>query len=98
QDMRAAVAPTADHRALDHGAAANVGRGFDHAAARPRLLAKRDAGPEDGVRPNGGARGDARVVADERRRLDLLEVVELDSLAQPDVATQADAGNVQVHR
>src|SRR6266700_2501796 len=98
EDVRADVAAPADDRALDHGAAADVGRGVDHAPARPRLLAKRHARAEDRVCRHGRSGSDPRVVADERGRLDLLQVVELDSLPQPDVPAQANAWDVQAHR
>src|SRR5205085_5397373 len=38
---------------------------------------------------------DAAVTADERRPFDLLDAVELDALADPDVAADADAGDLQ---
>ena len=95
--VRADVAGPADDRALDHGAAADRGRGVDHRARRAGVVAERHARHEDGVGPDRGARRDPAVVADERRRLDRLEVVEVDALPHPDVAAQADAGDAQAH-
>jgi hypothetical protein len=47
--------------------------------------------------PTARALGDPAVVADQRRPLDLVEVGDLDAFAEPDVAADADAGNVQLH-
>src|SRR4029450_7900690 len=98
EDVRADVAAPADDRALDHGAAADVGRGGDHAPARPRLLAKRHARAEDRVCRHGRSGSDPRVVADERGGLDPFQVVEVDPPPQPDVPAQANAWDVQAHR
>ena len=47
--------------------------------------------------PTVRAWSDAAVVADVRRALDLLEVGDLDPLAEPDVAADADARDVEAH-
>src|SRR5438874_2036189 len=56
-------------------------------SAVPRAAARRTA--------VSGVRRDAAVVAEEGRALDRLKVVDLHPLAQPDVAAQADAVDVQ---
>ena len=62
-----------------------------------RVLAQGHAGGQHGVRADGRLGGDPAVVADERRPLTALEVVEVDALADPHVPAQADPGNVEPH-
>ena len=95
--MGADVARAPDDRALDEGASADVGRGVDDRAHRAGALEERDARREDGVRADVRVAGDPAVVRDERGPLDLVEVVELHPLPQPDVPAQADARNRQLH-
>ena len=91
------VARAADDRALDQRAATDVGRRVDHRAHGAGALAQRDAVREDGVRADGCVAGDPAVVADEGGPFDLLGVVDVGALADPDVAAQADAADVQLH-
>jgi hypothetical protein len=91
------VAGAANDGALDERAAADVGARIEHRPRRPRPLAERDAAREHGVRPDERAPRDARVVAYERGRLELLHVVDLRALADPDVAAQPDPAHVQPH-
>ena len=91
------VAVAADDGALDPGAAADVGRGVDHAALGAGPLEQRHARREHGVRADRGVRGDPAVVPDEGRALDRGQIVDLDALPEPDVAAQADSGDVELH-
>ena len=96
-DMRADVARPAEDRALDERAPADVRRGVDNGARHARALTQGDAVRQHRVRANSGTGRDAAVVADVRRAFDLLELTDLDALAKPDVAADADARNVQAH-
>src|SRR3954452_23037865 len=78
--VRADLAAAPENRAFDHGAAAHVRRRIDHRAGSARLLAQGDARPEHGVRTDRRPGRDPRVVADEGRRFDLIEIVELDAV------------------
>ena len=91
------VAGASDDRALDQGAAADVRRRVDHRPGRAGALAQRDAVREHRVGPDRGVSRDPAVVADERRPLDLLDVVDVRPLADPDVAAQLHALDVQAN-
>ena len=93
--MVADVARAAEDRALDQGAAPDVRGRVDDGARRPRALAQGDAVREHGVRPDRGVARDPAVVADERRALDLLDVVDVGPLADPDVAAQPHSLDVE---
>src|SRR5215203_2045890 len=95
--VRPDVARAADDRALHERAPSEVRRRVDDRAGRSRALAQRHARAEHGVLADGGAGRDAAVVADERRRLDLLEFWEVHPLPDPDVPPQADARNAEAH-
>ncbi len=96
-DVVADVARAADDRPLDQRRAADVRRGVDDRAHDARALAQGDAVRQHGVRADRGVAGDPAVVADERGALDLLDVVDVDAFADPDVAAQQDARDVQAH-
>ena len=95
--MVADVAGAADDRALDQRASPHVGRGVDHGTDGAGALAQRDAVREDRVRADGSVARDPAVVADEGRALDVLRVVDVGALADPDVAAQPHARDVQAH-
>jgi hypothetical protein len=95
-DVGADVAVPPDDRALDERAAADVGRGVDHRTDGARALAQRHARGQHRVGADRRLRRDPAVVAHERRAFDVLEVVDLDALADPDVAAQAQARDVEV--
>ena len=95
--VQAHVAAAAQDRALHDGAAADVRRRVDHRARDTRALAQRHTGVQDAVRADRGVGRDGRVVADERRPLDALDVVDLDALADPDVAAHLQARDLQLH-
>src|SRR5262249_17503389 len=59
-DVRADVARTPDHRALDQRGGADVGRRIDDRPGRPRTLAQRHARAEHALRTDLGIGGDAR--------------------------------------
>ena len=97
--VRADVAGAADDRALDERAAADVRR----ARRRPSASCARPRGgsrsrPARSTAPTVAPGRDAAVVADERGALDRVEVVDVDALADPDVAAQADARDVRAAR
>src|SRR5439155_21583441 len=92
-DVCAEIARAADDRTLDDRAAANVRSRLGHRTLNPRTLAQRRVRPEHGVRPDAGLAGDPAVVPDERRALDLVEVVEVDAFADPDVAAELNPGD-----
>ena len=94
--MRADVAGLAHDRPLDDDAAPEVRGRVDDRAGRARVAAERDALHQDRVRADRGARADPAVVADERRPLDGLQVGQVDSLAHPDVAAEADSRQLQL--
>ena len=96
-DMRAQVAAAADDRALDLRAAADVRRAVDHRADDAPAFAHGDARREHDVRADAGAARDAAVAAEVRRPLDRVEVVEVHPVPQPDVAADADPGDVETH-
>ena len=98
EHVRADVAAAPQNRAFDHRAAAHVGRRVDDAAAGPGLLTDRDACSEHRVWGDRRPGRDPGVVAHEGGPLDLLEVVELDPLPQPDVSAQTDPRHVQGDR
>ena len=93
--MRANVAAAPDDRALDDRGTADVGARVDDRARHARVLAQRHAGCEDTVGVDLGVRRDPAVAADEGRPFDLLDAVELDALADPDVAADADAWDLK---
>ena len=78
-------------------AAADVGGGVDDRADGAGPLAERDAVREDGVGADRRVSCDPAVVADERRPFDLLDVVDVGALADPDVAAQLHSLDVQPH-
>ena len=94
--VRADVAGATDHRAFDQGVAPDVRRRVEHRVRDPRPLAQRDARAEHRVSAQAGVLGQARVVANESRALDRLQIVDLDAFSDPDVAAQADARNLQL--
>src|SRR5580765_3645522 len=94
--MRAKVARAAEDRALDRDAAADVRSRLDDGAFDARSLPERRVRAQDSVRADARLGRDAAVHADERRALDLVEVLEIDALADPDVAAQLDARDVQL--
>src|SRR5207247_427546 len=96
-NVAADVAGAAEDRAFDQGAAADMCRGVDHRARRPRPLAQRDAVREHGVGADRSARRDAAVVPDVCRAVDLLEVGDVDAFPEPYVPADADPGDVQAH-
>ena len=65
-------------------------------ASRPRSRSVQP-GPEHGVRADRRLRRDGAVVADERGSLDVLDVVDLDARADPHVAADLHAADVQAH-
>ena len=75
----------------------DMGRGVDHGADGPRALAQRDAVREDGVGADRRIARDPAVVADEGGAFDLLGVMDVGALSDPDVAAQPDPGDVQRH-
>jgi len=95
--MRADVAGAPEDRALDQAAATDVRGRIDDGAGRARALAQRDGVRQDGVLPDAGAGSNAGVVPDQCRSFHLIEVCDLDTLAEPDVAADPDTGNVQPH-
>src|SRR5262249_45043913 len=95
--VRAHVAVPAEDRSFDRGAAADVARSVDHRPRDARAFAQRRRGAEHAVRPDRRLGRDGAVVADERRPLDALDVVDLDALADPDVAADLQALDVQAH-
>jgi hypothetical protein len=95
--MRAQVAAAADDRSLDVGAAAHVGGRVDDRAHHAAALAHGDARGEHRVRADVRAAGDPAVVAEVGRPLDGIEVVEVHPVPQPDVAADADAGDLEAH-
>jgi hypothetical protein len=96
-DVRADVAGASEDRSFDQAAAADVRRGVDHRTCRARPLTERDAVREDGVLAHARARRDPAVVSEQRGPLHLLEIRDLDALAEPHVAANADPGDVQPH-
>src|ERR1700730_3649923 len=72
-------------------------RRVDDRPRHARALPQCDAVGEHRVRPEGGTGSDAAVVADVRRPLDLLAIGDLDALSEPDVAADANSGDVQAH-
>ena len=95
--VRADVARPSDDGAFDDRAAADVRRRVDDGARRACALAQRHTRRQHRVRTDGGLRRDSRVVAEIRGTLDRLEIVHVDAFAEPDVAAQADAGDVEPH-
>src|SRR5262249_30611325 len=95
--VRADVARAPENRALDERAPTDVRRRIDDGPHDAGALTERDAVREDGVRADARARSDPAVVADVRRSLDLVEIPDLDPFAEPDVAANADAGDVEAH-
>ena len=91
--VRAQVARAADDRALDDRAASDVSARLDDRALDARALAQRRVRAENRVRPDARLARDAAVVPDEGGPFELVEVVELDALADPDVAAELDAGD-----
>ena len=91
------VARPSDDRAFDQRAPADVGGCVDDRADRARALAQRDAVGEDGVGADRCVSRDPAVVADERGPLDLLDVVDVGALADPDVAAQLHSLDVQAY-
>ena len=96
-DVIADVAGAADDRALEQRAPAHVGGGVDHRAHGAGALAQRDAVREHRVRADRRVARDPAVVADERGAFDLLRVVDVRALADPDVPAQLHARDVQAH-
>ena len=95
--VRAQVAAAADDRSHDVGAAADVGRAVDDRALDAAPLAHRDARRQHRVRADVRAARDAAVVAEVRGPLDRLEVVEVHPVPHPDVAANADSGDLEPH-
>ncbi len=91
------VARPADDGAVDDHASVDVALGVDDGARDARVVAQRDAAAEHGIRPDGRARRQAAVVADERRSQNAIQLVDLDALAEPDVAEDAEPGDVERH-
>ena len=77
--------------------AADVRRRVDDRPDGARALAQGHARREHRVRADVRVARDPAVVRDQRRPLDLVEVVELHPLPQPHVAAQPDAGNRELH-
>ena len=94
-NVRPDVAAAADDRVLDQRAAADVRRGVDHRRDRSRPVAQGHARGEHRVRPDGRVGTDPAVVAEVRRPLDPLDVVDLHALSEEDVAAEPDTGNVE---
>ena len=96
-NVRANVAGAADHGALDRSVPPDVGCRIEHRVRDAGPLAQGDARAEHRVGAQTGVLGQARVVADEGRALDRLQVVDFDALPDPDVAAQADARDLQLN-
>ena len=94
-DVRAQVATAPDDRALDLRAAPDVRRAVDHRPDDARAFAHGHARPKHGVRADARAARNAAVATEIRRPLDRVEIVEVHPVPQPDVAADADAGDVQ---
>src|SRR5438034_7090766 len=95
--MRAQITGAPEDRALDDRAAADVRARVDHGALDPGALAQRRVRPEDGAWADARLGRDAAVVPDEGGPLDLVEILEIDALPDPDVAPQLDPRDVQLH-
>jgi hypothetical protein len=95
--VRAQVAAAADDRSHDVGAAAHVGGRVDDRADDPAALADGHARREHRVRADVRAARDPAVVAEVRRPLDRLEIVEVHPVPQPDVAADPDPFDLEPH-
>src|SRR5262249_62395841 len=95
--VRTEVARPADDRAFDDRRAPDRRRAVDNRPRDLRALAQRHARREHGVRADGRVGGDAAVVAEICGTLERVEVVQVDAVADPDVAANADARDVEPH-
>ena len=91
------VERTPENCAFDHRGSADVGARVDHGPLDAAAVTDGHPLRKDGVRADDGVRRDLAVVADERRAFDVVDGSDLDPLAQPHVAAQADAGDAQAH-
>jgi len=96
-DVRSEIARAADDRPLDARRAPDGRRRVDDRMRRVRALAQGHAGSEHRVGANGRVGRHAAVVAEERRPFDRVEIVQVDPLADPDVASDADSRDVEAH-
>ena len=69
----------------------------DHRSLDARSLSQRDAVRQHRVRADARALCNAAVVAEISGAFHLVEIVELDTLAEPDVSAQANSRDVQAH-